>query len=178
MMRRQPLRSRPKAPARPDREQRLTERAARAVEYAKSCEISKSGNFTLARPVPKPEAHRNPHLLAMAKGMPCLLQVPSVFCAGCETVVACHSNFSVHGKAGTRKADDQYSVWGCAACHNWLDRLGAPRKQKEAVFMAAHLRQVLHWREIASNPAAQARDRKAAQWALDRLNATPVTDID
>lgn len=109
----------------------------------------------------------------MARGMPCLLQVPGVCSHDRATVVCCHSNLSIHGKAGARKADDHYSVWGCAACHRWLDQGPAPKAQKYSAFMAAHLRQVLEWRAIAFDPASAPSDRSAALWALERLNSTP-----
>lgn len=123
-------------------------------------------------PVPKPVEHRNPHLLSMANGMPCLLLVPGICNHRQDTTVSCHSNLSIHGKAGARKADDQYTVWGCAACHEWLDRGKAPAALKEKTFMEAHARQVLAWRGIAQfDPFL--KDKRAAQWALDLLNATP-----
>lgn len=128
---------------------------------------------TTAQAVPKTEAHRNSRLRDMARGMPCLLQVPGVCSHDSATVVCCHSNLSIHGKAGARKADDHYSVWGCAACHRWLDQGPAPRAQKTAAFMAAHLRQVLEWRAIAFDPGSAPRDRAAALWALDLLNSSP-----
>jgi hypothetical protein len=71
---------------------------------------------------PKTEPQRNPALLAMARGQRCLLQVPGVCQPDPTTTVACHSNQSVHGKAGARKADDHWHVHGCAACHRWLDQ--------------------------------------------------------
>jgi hypothetical protein len=117
----------------------------------------------------------------MAQGRPCLLTVParlgmdgSAWCKSTDTTVACHSNLSEHGKAGARKADDCYSVWGCGACHFWLDFSRAPAEQKEAVFMGAHLAQVLEWRRVAADESEPERFRKAAQWALDALNATQV----
>lgn len=122
---------------------------------------------------PKPEAHRNPHLLAMARGKPCLLRVMEVCNRDPSTVVACHSNLSIHGKGGARKADDCYSVWGCRGCHAWLDQGPAPAKHKAAAFMRAHLAQVNEWRAIASSTTEHPKDKAAAQWALDRLNATP-----
>lgn len=122
--------------------------------------------------VPKSAAQRNAHLRDMARGMPCLLRVPGICTQDRATVVCCHSNLSIHGKAGARKADDHYSVWGCSACHSWLDAGPAPRAQKASVFMAAHLAQVLEWRAIAFDSRSQARDRAAALWALERLNAT------
>lgn len=72
---------------------------------------------------PKPEVHRNAALLEMARGRPCLLQFPDV-CRNpdTETTVAAHSNWSDHGKAGARKADEPFSVWSCYACHSLLDQ--------------------------------------------------------
>ncbi len=128
---------------------------------------------TTAGPAPKTEAARNPHLLAMARGMPCLLRVPGVCTGGRSTTVACHSNLGIHGKAGARKADDQFTAWGCAACHSWLDQGPASAAEKAQAFMAAHLRQVEAWRGIAAYDPFL-KDKAAAQWALDRLNATPV----
>lgn len=130
----------------------------------------------VAAPVaaPKSAAHRNARLREMARGMPCLLRVPGVCTQDRATVVCCHSNLSIHGKAGARKADDHYSVWGCAACHQWLDRGPAAKAQKAAAFMSAHLAQVLEWRAIAFDSRSNPKDRAAAQWALERLNATPV----
>lgn len=40
--------------------------------------------------------------------------------------------------------------------------------------MSAHLAQVCEWRAIAGSAAANPKDRAAAQWALDHLNASPV----
>lgn len=180
-----------------NREQRLVERAQRAIKNAVACTDAKNTrnhgaavagiapdatrtvanvSTTAARPLPKPKAHRNGHLRDMARGMPCLLQVPGVCCHDRATVVCCHSNLSIHGKAGARKADDHYSVWGCAACHSWLDRGPAPKAEKYSAFMAAHLRQVLEWRAVAFDPASAPRDRNAALWALERLNSIPNLD--
>lgn len=125
-------------------------------------------------PAPKPAAARNPHLLDMARGRPCLLRVPDVCNGDRETTVACHSNLGIHGKAGARKADDQYTAWGCSSCHTWLDAGSADGEMKRLTFMLAHLDQVAAWRAIAADPSQPAKDRAAAQWALDKLNATPV----
>lgn len=127
---------------------------------------------------PKTVQHRNARLLALAKGKPCLLLVPACCNHRTDTTVACHSNAGAHGKAKARKADDPYTVWGCAACHSWLDSGPAPRAQKEAVFMAAHLRQVNAWRLLAVDTGIPASEKKAAQWALDLLDATPVFSIE
>lgn len=121
---------------------------------------------------PKSEAKRNPALLEMAQGRRCLLRVPDVCTGDTATTVAAHSNFAEHGKSGARKADDCYSVWGCAACHRWLDAGTAPREVKRARFTLAHLDQVVEWRHVALDMGEPARFRRAAQWALDALKAT------
>lgn len=123
-------------------------------------------------PYPKPDTHRNPALLAMAKGRRCLLRVPGVCQGGTATTVAAHSNWACHGKGMGKKASDAYTVWGCAACHiGWLDQGPAPKAVKQATFMRAHADQVLEWRRIAKDPTETPRDRKAATWALEKLNA-------
>lgn len=127
---------------------------------------------------PKPVEHRNPALLAMARGKPCLLCVPGVCTMNRASVVACHSNLSIHGKAKSRKADDQYSVWGCGACHEWLDRGPAPRDAKTMAFTLAHLDQVLAWRRIAGDMSYTPKDRAAAHWALCLLAASEVGSIE
>lgn len=121
----------------------------------------------LAPVQPKTEPKRNPHLLAMAKGQRCLLMVPGVCNRNPETVVAAHSNLSIHGKAKGRKADDQYHIYACSACHEWLDSGPWPRKIKEEAFMAAHNRQVMAWLLWAAGP--EGRGQRAAAWALDEL---------
>jgi hypothetical protein len=119
-----------------------------------------------SRPAPKTVEIRKPTLLAMAKDRPCLLGVPSVCNFNPLTTVACHSNQSVHGKAGARKADDHYSVWGCFACHTWLDQEGAPYEVKVARFEQALAKQIECWRVVAADPTESTTNRKAARWAL------------
>jgi hypothetical protein len=125
---------------------------------------------------PKSVERRNSALLALAKDRPCLLMIPAVCNHRTDSTVACHSNLSIHGKAGARKADDHYSVWGCAACHYWLDFGKAAAAQKEMAFMLAHARQALAWRLIARDRQEPVSARRAAQWALDLLNATPLAE--
>jgi len=132
---------------------------------------------TTALAQPKTAPHRNRRLLDLARGQPCLLRVPGVCQGGTETTVAAHSNLSIHGKGGARKADDIYSVFSCGTCHAWLDQGRAPRTAKEAAFMLGHLRQVEQWRLMATNVGTSAADRAAAQWALDLLGATPVFSL-
>jgi hypothetical protein len=75
--------------------QPIPEHLRRQVSYAAPAEP--------AQAVPKTEAIRMPALLEMARGRPCLLLV-SGHDHSPDTVVAAHSNLSIHGKAGARKA--------------------------------------------------------------------------
>jgi hypothetical protein len=157
-----------------------TSAPARDADRVRAVPKPVPGAFRVAVPVtgipvsaPKTEPKRNNSLLKMARNRPCLLCIPVICTHGTATTVACHSNLSIHGKAGARKADDCYTVWGCSACHAWLDQGPAPKTQKAAAFMRAHLAQVLEWRAIVSNGLESDGARRAAQWALDQLNATP-----
>jgi hypothetical protein len=118
---------------------------------------------------PKTEPHRNQALLDMARDKLCLLRVPMVCTNEQTTTVACHGNWPDHGKAGARKADDEYSVWGCYACHTWLDTGRESAESKRAIFDKAHQLQVDRWTRISEDPTANPRDQKAARWALDQL---------
>lgn len=118
------------------------------------------------RPAPKTVELRKPALLAMAKDRPCLLRVPTVCNFDPLTTVACHSNQSIHGKGGVRRSDDQYSVWGCFACHTWLDQEGAPYEVKVARFDQALAKQIECWKVVASDSTESVTNRKAARWAL------------
>lgn len=177
MMRRTGFRRRERVAVPQDREARLEARAARAMAEVRP-RASTMALSAGAAPRPKTKAMRNAHLRDMARGMPCLLQIAGVCAHDRTTVVCCHSNLSCHGKAGARKADDHYSVWGCAACHRWLDQGSASADRKEAAFMAAHFRQVMEWRAIAFAPDSTTRDRAAAAWALEHLNATPAMHME
>lgn len=117
---------------------------------------------------PKTEPLRNPALLEMAKGHPCLMLIPG-HAHDPQTTVSAHSNWAEHGKAGARKADDTYTAWSCGACHTWLDQGKASAEEKKAAWLAAHRRQVDHWHVIASDPSEPLRFRKAAQWAIGAL---------
>jgi hypothetical protein len=124
-------------------------------------------------PAPKTEPWRLQRLLDMAQDRPCLLRIPGVCNHDPATTVAAHSNMSIHGKGGRRKADDVFTVWSCANCHSWLDQGPAPKADKEAAFMRAHADQVLAWRWISQDPAESEADRRAARAALERLEALP-----
>lgn len=124
----------------------------------------------MALSVPKTEPKRNRALLDMARGRECLLMAPGVIQHDPATVVACHSNLSIHGKAGARKADDHYSVWGCSECHRWLDQGSASKEEKRNWFNGALFAQLCAWDEITENMLEERRTREAAQWALDLHN--------
>ncbi|CAN7594464.1 DUF1364 family protein [Pseudorhodoferax sp. LjRoot39] len=163
---------------REDTDRREREKAARLHALANT--VGRAANMGPADllPAPKDVPGRNAAVLEMAHGRPCLLiAVPG--CHGLRddhsTTVACHQN---EGKGMGTKRPDQYSVWGCIACHQWLDQSGAPRETKRARFLSAHVRQVDYWRHIATSPAEPVRYRNGAQWALQMLNATPVIDLE
>lgn len=123
---------------------------------------------------PKTTAQRNPHLLSMASGRQCLMNAPGVCNHNPETVVAAHSNSAMHGKAGARKADDQFSVWACHACHAWYDQGGGAidRELGQRTFIRALLRQTREWARITKDPLSKAKDRAASAWALEQLQKT------
>jgi len=159
-------------------EERQREKDARRATLARTRGRAASMGPATTMPAPKDVPGRNPVVLEMAHGRPCLLMaVPD--CRGLRddnsTTVACHQN---EGKGMATKRPDQYSVWGCVACHSWLDQSGAPRDTKRARFLSAHVRQVDHWRHIATSPAEPVRYRNGARWALEQLNATPVIDLE
>lgn len=141
--------------------------------------VVRRGTYTAPAPavaIPKTPRRKIPHLLRMARGMPCLFEIVGVCNHDRATTVAAHSNWVEHGgKSLGRKADDCYSAWACSACHAWLDSGPADGELKKTQFLLAHLDQVLMWREIASGiTGAPAKDRAAAALALEHLNATPV----
>lgn len=120
------------------------------------------------RASPKTVERRNGPLLAMAEKRECLLRVPGVCNFDVLTTVACHSNQSVHGKAGARKADDHYGVWGCFACHTWLDQEGVAYEIRVEQFSAAMLKQIDEWKVIACSVTESESHRRAARWALSQ----------
>jgi hypothetical protein len=128
----------------------------------------------MQQPQAKPAPQRNPHLLSMARGRPCLLRT-RVCSYDNSTTVSAHSNLLAHGKGRGRKADDCYSVWACARCHAWLDSsYDAGFEEKEAAFMRALVAQADEWKAIAGSTVSSPKDRTAALWALQRLQQTAV----
>ncbi|TFL14196.1 DUF1364 family protein [Pusillimonas caeni] len=88
----------------------------------------------------KTEGHHDQKMLDACRGQSCYLLVPGV-CPRIPkdpTVVDCHGNWADTGKGMGLKAQDKYSVPGCAGCHYWLDfGTTATREEKRAVFFDA-----------------------------------------
>jgi hypothetical protein len=62
------------------------------------------------------------HLMDMCRGQDCYLAITGVCNHNRETVVACHSNQSLHGKGAGLKAHNRFTVPGCSACHAEIDQ--------------------------------------------------------
>lgn len=126
------------------------------------------------RAAPKNPSDRNPRLLELAQGQPCLMR----WRRGCRgedgsTTVACHENRLGSGnKGGAYKAHDWRSVWGCYVCHSAFDQpQDTAHDVLTAVFDAAWLRQLIEWQRITDNPQARPWRRAASAWALERARA-------
>lgn len=87
----------------------------------------------------------------LCRGQPCYLLLPGIARHDAATVVPCHSNQSRDGKGMGIKADDKFTVPGCAACHRVLDQ-GAQftRAEKFALWDAAYGR----WQPVRDQLAA------------------------
>lgn len=69
-----------------------------------------------------------------------------------------------------RKADDQYTVWACFACHDLIDRSPVlTYEEKCELWGAAFARQGDEWRKIVNDPKEPESARRAAAWALERI---------
>jgi len=85
--------------------------------------------------------------LALCRGQLCYLQIGT--CSSHETVVPCHSNQGIHGKAMGLKACDIYTVPGCHKCHAELDQGNRfDKAQKFEIWNLAYSRWVLDRNEI------------------------------
>ena len=117
--------------------------------------------------------YRDPDLLKLAQGEPCLLQVHPR-CQGDygETTVAAHSNELIHGKGKGLKANDCMSVWACYPCHTMFDQEGWKSKREKAkLFDEAWYRQVQEWHKIAENPLLRPWKVEAATRVLKHIGA-------
>lgn len=162
------------------REQREAEKARNLAALAIPPRTIHRGVYggTTTGPAPKSEAYRDPVLLEMARGRLCTLDDP-VICDHSEQpqdTVAAHANGLKFGKGMGRKADDCHVAYLCHCAHAWLDQGRARAEDKEMRYLLAHANTVLLWRLIAMDPGEPERFRAAARRALERLNATPVTE--
>lgn len=80
---------------------------------------------------------RSRKFLDVAREAPCMIQKEGVCQDGLYPCVPAHSNLQRHGRGFSHKSHDCFHVSACPACHDWLDRSGAPRDEKEAAFDAA-----------------------------------------
>jgi hypothetical protein len=79
---------------------------------------------------------RSPKLLREAKDRPCMIQIPGICNGDSRTVVACHSNMSIHGRGFSFKSHDWACSWCCAACHRAIDSgTRLTREEKESYFL-------------------------------------------
>lgn len=161
---------------RPTRAQRLAQRSRRMKAMVASVQARPAVmDGSTSGPVPKTARYKDKALTDMAQGRPCLLMVTAICNRDPATTVACHSNWEGHGgKGGHRKADDTYSVWGCTACHYWLDFGKASGEAKQEKFMQSHANQVLAWRLVAMDSREPERFRRAARRGLEHLQPTPL----
>ena len=121
--------------------------------------------------VPKSPRAENKHLLSMARGMPCLIRSPICVC-GTETTVACHGGGVANGKGTGYKVGDHLTAHGCHQCNHYTDAYSkATAEQKTQAFDQGHARQVLLWHAIAADGSQPAKDRAAAQWAINLLGS-------
>lgn len=74
------------------------------------------------RSAPKKRTGHDKTMLTACKGELCYLRIPGVCIGGLDTVVPAHSNQAKHGKGMGIKADDQFSVPACFACHAEIDQ--------------------------------------------------------
>ena len=120
--------------------------------------------------IPKTVREENAHYRAMARDKACQLLIPGVCNFDPATVVLAHSNW--HDKGAHRKASDFYGVWGCFACHSWLDQGGADGDVKRAMFDLGMKRMECALGELIQDGTTKPRDRAAAVWALDRIRTS------
>lgn len=132
LLRRTPLRGRPRT---------LTARPPKVIDYTPTPRAiaQAAAPLPMAVPVPKRDYVRSEVLLEACRLIPC---------QHCEaddgTVCAAHSNWSVHGKGKSIKADDNRVASLCARCHRMIDQ-GSKLTEAEraAIWFRAHVRTVI-----------------------------------
>lgn len=101
-------------------------------------------------PAPKRDYVRSGPLMKAYRAIPCQ------HCGRDDgTVCGAHANWSVFGKGGHIKADDNRAASLCAACHVPILDQGSKltREERKAMFWAAHVKTVLKLLELALWPA-------------------------
>lgn len=94
---------------------------------------------TFKRSAPKKRSGHDKAMLTACRGELCYLRIPGVCIGGMDTTVPAHSNQAKHGKAMGRKANDQFSVPACHACHAEIDQGGRfTREQKFEIWDRAY----------------------------------------
>ena len=127
---------------RPERERTLQP----LYRLARPCEAVRVSEA--AAPVPKREYIRSKALREAYRLIPCQ------HCGRDDGTVCCaHSNWGIHGKGKSIKADDSLGASLCAACHVPLLDQGSAlgRAERQALWWAAHVKTVTllladgHW---------------------------------
>lgn len=77
---------------------------------------------------------RSRKLLNLARGAPCMLQIPDICNGDPATTVACHSNSMRHGHATGLKGHDCYIAFGCSDCHRSIDSGPFSRSDRDYFF--------------------------------------------
>ena len=86
--------------------------------------------------------YMNVKILDSARGQVCTMHSPDCN-HNPETTVWCHSNKQRHGKGKGIKAHDIFGFYGCSGCHDWYDKSGATREEKDAYFQFAFEKSLL-----------------------------------
>lgn len=117
------------------------------------------------KPMPKREYVRSEALLALIRTQ----ILPCQHCGARDgTIVAAHSNWSVHGKGKGIKADDNRIAALCFACHSQLDQGSAwSEDQRKAMWWPAHCSTVSSLVRLGAWPAgAPIPDIADCPWEL------------
>lgn len=122
--------------------------------------------------MPKNPPGRNSAFRNLARGRECMFRIPGECSFNPEQTVLAHSNESRHGKSMGMKADDAIgSVFACYACHFAIDQGGMSSEQKAEHWVVARARMKAALEKIVASPSEKEKDRAAAAWALERINA-------
>lgn len=112
---------------------------------------------------------RNEHLTRLAKGRPCMAEVPNVCNHDTETTVWAHSNELRHGKGRGIKAQDCFGAFMCSGCHHWYDHGPAPREWKAQIFRDAFERTLVYLWSRGLITVAGSTQRESAYKPLAKI---------